>query len=131
MESVESNLFSSIVPIFVSFASMKSMKSGMKLFQCIRQFCHTMGFLPSQSNPARTFRLKTLLYVVPPILFFVSTIMFLLTEADSIQEIELAIFTLTSVMASINNIMVVIWNMPSILKMIEKFEEIIERSKSE
>lgn len=57
--------------------------------------------------------------------------MFLLTEADSIQEIELAIFTLTSVMASINNIMVVIWNMPSILKMIEKFEEIIEKSKSE
>lgn len=57
--------------------------------------------------------------------------MFLLTEADSIQEIELAVFTLTSVMASINNIMVVIWNMPSILKMIEKFEEIIEKSKSE
>lgn len=107
------------------------MKLVIKLFQCIQKFCDTMGFLPSQPNPTRTFRSKTALYVLPPILLFVSTVIFLLTDADSIQESELAVFTLTSVMSSIINIMVMIWNMPSILYVIEKFEEIIEKSKWE
>lgn len=101
----------------------------LKLFQCIQKFCKTMGFFPSQLNPRRAFRLKTLLYILPPIFFFVSTLIFLLTNADSIQEYDMAVFTLTSLIASIINILVMIWNMPKILILIGKFEEIIEQSK--
>lgn len=67
------NLFSlKLTIIIVKAASMK-----LKSFQCIQTFCHTMGFFPSQPNPERTFRLRTALYLLPPILFLVSSVIFL------------------------------------------------------
>lgn len=100
-----------------------------KLFQCIQKFCHTMGIFPSQPNSKRSFRWKTLLYLLPPIIFLVPLVIFLLTIADSMQEYGLSVFMITSVCVSISNILGTIWCMPNILEVIEKFEQIIEKSK--
>lgn len=106
-----------------------SIKFKLKLFQYIQKLCHTMGFLTLQPNPSRSFQLKILLHLLPPILCLVPSVMFLLTEANSMQDYELSIFVISSIFECVACISVMIWNVPHILEVIEKFEEIIEKSK--
>lgn len=102
----------------------------MKLFQFIQKLCHTMGFLTSEANPRRVFRLKTVLYLSPSILVFIPLMTFLLTAANSIQEYELSILMITSELDCLTGISVMICNMQHILEVIGKFEKIIEKSRS-
>lgn len=108
-------------------ASMKS-KVRLKLFQYIQRLCQSMGFLTSQPNPRRIFHSKILLYLLPSIVFLIPSLMFLVNVADTMQEYELSILVITSVILCITCILAMISNMQKILNVIGKFEEIIEKS---
>lgn len=62
-------------------------------------------------------------------MLLVSLTIFFLTT-DLIQEYELSIFLITSVIISITNILDMDRNMSGILLLIEKFEDIILKSES-
>lgn len=62
-------------------------------------------------------------------MLLVSLTIFFLTT-DLIQEYELSIFLITSVIISITNILDMDRNMSNILLLIEKFEDIILKSES-
>lgn len=101
----------------------------MKLFQSVQNFCRTMGFFPSKSRPnCLRVRWTTLLYIIPPILFMVSSVTFLRTKANSLPEYEELIFIISSVISTLWNFGVLILNMPKVLRVIGKFEESIEKS---
>lgn len=102
---------------------------ALKLFQCTQRLCDVMGFLPSHQNPTHLHvQWKILLYLLPPISYFISSVIFLLTIANSIQDITLSILMSTSILTCVSYIAVMIWNMPGILKVIETFEKTIEKS---
>lgn len=88
-----------------------------------------MGFFPSHQGPNRLqVQLKILLYLLPPISYFISSVVFLLTTANSIQDYTLSILMTTSIFTCVSYIVVMISNMPQILEVIEKFEKTIENS---
>ena len=115
-----------VLVVFVRFT--KRMTTKMKLFQFTQMLCYSMGFFPSHSNSRHAFRWKLFLYLLPPILFFISSVLFLLTFADSMQDYVVSVSMITSTFICIVDTPMMIFNMAKILEVIEKFEELIETS---
>lgn len=101
---------------------------AMKFFQSFQKSCQIMGILPSEQNPRCSFNLITLLISSPAILFFISSMAFLLFKAQSIQEYRDSFFATTSSFASLVNFTIIIWKMPNYLKLIKKFEGFVQKS---
>ena len=103
---------------------------AMQLFQCVRTACQRMGIFLYHPNQNQTFNLKIVLTVLPILFFIISSMAFLLFEAQTMQDYQDSFIASSStIMASLNFAIIVFWKVPKMLEMIESFEKIIEKSK--
>lgn len=101
----------------------------MQLFQCFRTTVQELGILPSNLDQKFSFNSKNLMVLTPLIFCAVSTVSFMLFEADSIQDYEDSYLVSGAIcMATINFSINAIWKIRKMLKMIESCEKIVGKS---
>lgn len=104
-------------------------KCTMKLFQKLLKFYQMMGIFPPHSFKNYKQNLKTCLFVLSFMHFFTSSSTFFLFHANSIRErIESFIETIT-ILVCVIFISICKCKMAETLKIIENFEQFIEKSK--
>lgn len=105
----------------------------MKLFQFIRNLHKTIGLTaPSfdQSNQQRcSFNFRNISILICMIELTISSILYFLFEATALNEQAESFYTCLSEIACISDFLVNIWNVPKMVKLIEKFERFIEKRK--
>lgn len=100
----------------------------LKLFECVRKNCKLIGIDFSDQNQSYFVYSKIILIYVPTIFALISSFGFLIFKANSPQEYDMSYFMIISSCASIAYFSVIIWKVPTILEMINQFEENIEKS---
>lgn len=107
-------------------------RNTMELFEFLREFYQKMGFISSRpAHRIYAFNWKTLLLLLAPTYFCISTFLFMLFQANSLQDhtkfMDLSYWTASS-FQSVLIFVITILKMPNIIKVIKKFEEIIQKS---
>lgn len=97
----------------------------MELFRTIRNFYFWIGINLSQSNQIiKIFTFSSLTIA------FILIADFFLFEAKSVVEYGLSFYILSTVLFVLLNLLLTVLEMPNTLKLIERFEQFIEMSKS-
>lgn len=114
--------------IFSSNSIDEIVRRTMKLFQCVEKSCQMMGISLSYQNLTFKFTLKTIFLLMSTILFFCSSIGFLLFKGNSAEEYEISLFFTGSAFSCIGNFAIIVGKMSKILQIIQRFEDIVEKS---
>lgn len=96
-----------------------------KLFRFIQTTYQTVGIIPPQPNSINTKKWYFLLGLVQ---FFISTVAYLLFEANSIIEYGMVFYTCTTALFSFVVYLVLHWQMKNTLNFIESCDRFIEKS---
>lgn len=105
------------------------MAGSVKLYQTILKCYDTTGVYSIQSNQSRPFNLRSFIFLLANVLYFVSELTYILFRANTMLEYGFSVFLgLTTANASAQ-FMLTISRMPNILKLIEMCESFIESSK--
>lgn len=108
--------------------TISTMAQTVKLFQLVQKIYKMMGICPSQPDQKYPFNLKTLIVLLIVIQFLLSSMAFLIFQADSTQERADSFYFSLSIANCAVYIIVSHWKIVKILKLIESFEEFIEQS---
>lgn len=100
-----------------------------KLGLAIQQYYHTMGIYPKQPNHHYSINARNLFFSLSMTLISISTTAFFIFKAKSIGEHAETLYIASTQMTGLFIFLVTFWKMPKILKIIEKSEELIEKSK--
>lgn len=99
-----------------------------KLFQCIRGLCETMGICASEQNQHFSINWKVLLVYLSLVCMFTSSIANLVLIANTALEYSDTILMVATSLSCIVAFTVCLLKMPRILKVLSKLEETIGKS---
>lgn len=115
------NKFSSVLKVVHH-----TVKCEMELFHVMRKIYKMMGILsPSQNYPIN---LKNLIILSPTILFCVSSMVFLLFRAKTIEEYADSVYFTASAIIAICMFSETVWKNSMTFDLVEKFENIVQKS---
>lgn len=100
-----------------------------KLFQCIRNACETIGICVSEQNRNFSINAKILFVYLSLLSLFISSMAYIVVIANSALEYSDVVIMVVTSFVSIVTFSVNIWKMQIILNVIEKLEETIRKSK--
>lgn len=103
----------------------------MKLFQCVQKFYRMLGVYPPQHNQISTINPRNLLIICNLAQGFILTGAYGLFEAKTVREYGDCYYTSTTSLSHSIYVAIHIWTMAKILKLIGRFEGIIQQSKLE
>lgn len=103
---------------------------NIKLFQCVKKSCGTMGINLSHTNQNCSLNSRIILCFVPLIIFLISSSAYMIIVANSMLEFSDSFYINITAFSNIFTISITIWKMPIILNVISKLEKIIEKSKT-
>lgn len=98
------------------------------LFQYVQKICKFMGINLSHSNRNYTLDSRILLFYVPLILFLISSSAYMVLMANTAMEFNNSFYINATAFSNIFTISLTILKMPTILNVIARLEEIVERS---
>lgn len=101
----------------------------MRLFQSLQTFYRATGIYPHQSHRKCPINWKSLFIILTLIQFGILEGAYFLTKANSVDEYGSTFYTAISSFSSTMFFSINIWKMTEILRLIEKFEELINKSK--
>lgn len=110
----------------ISLLSLAVMDGSVHLFQCVRNYYHTMGLYTPQSNQTRALNIKTLSFLLSMIVLFLSCFGYFLLKAQNILDYGQSFYGSMTDIYSLLDCMITIWRMPVILKLIGMCEQTIE-----
>ena len=88
-----------------------------------------MGIYSEQSNQTFSFNLKILFFSLSVFLIFTSDFAYFLFQAELIQEYGISFYSCLSELYTLSDLVLTIWQMSTILKLIEMCEKFIEKSR--
>lgn len=102
----------------------------MKSFRSLREFYQVSGVLPPQPNQKCMLNAKNVLFLTGMLQYVVWGTPFLLFKPASVTDYGKAIYGITSMLVFSLNFLITINSSADIFKLIDKFENFMERSKS-
>lgn len=105
-----------------------TMAEQSELFYSLRQLYKTLDIYPSKTNQTYRFKWKTIFFVFPIILMFITSFAFFLWEAETVDDYGTSFYGSMTQLSQTHNILMIIWQMPTILELFRKFENLIESS---
>lgn len=100
----------------------------MKLFQCVEQLHQALGIQPTPSSLNTSFNLKNVFALFCIVHLFATSTVFLLFEAETVANMSDSFYVSISALSCICNLLISIWRVQQIIRLIEKFEQFIEKS---
>lgn len=100
----------------------------MKLFQCVQTFYRMLGVYPPQHGQISALNPKNLLIICNLAQGFMLIGAFALFRAKTVREFGDCYYTSTTSLSHSIYVSIHIWKMAKILKLIERFERIIQKS---
>lgn len=100
-----------------------------KLFQCVQKSFQILGFCPSQHSRIAPFIPKNILLILLLVFCFISSTGFFLFQAKSVKEFGDSFLASITTLGALVYFSTTIWKMANLLKLIEKFEGFVQRSK--
>lgn len=100
-----------------------------KLVVSVKQYYRTMGIYPKQPNQYYTINARNIFFSLSMALISISTSAFFIFKASSIREYAETLYIASTQMTGLFIFLITFWKMPKILAIIEKSEELIEKSK--
>lgn len=100
----------------------------LRLFQCVKEKCETMGINLSHLNQNCSINWKILVFFVPTLLFLISSTVYMVYMADSVLEFNDSFFINLTAVLNFASTSILIREMPIILELIAKLERTIEKS---
>lgn len=109
-----------------------SLKSSdvMKLFQSVQKYYRTLGVYAPQSNQNYAFNWRNLVVLFALTQGFIFTMAFCLLQAKTVREYGDSFYVSVTEFADAIYFLSNIWKMRKFFKLIEQFENFIEKSKS-
>lgn len=98
-----------------------------QLFQSLRKFIRMLGIHPSQPNQRYSFSLKSVAIFMTLILLFASSTAYFLFKAETIPEYAQCFYMSATALCITINFLTLCLEMRNILKLIEKYEEFIQK----
>lgn len=105
------------------------MANKIKLFKFVQRGYQTMGIYSFQSNRNRMPNAKKLYFSLSMLQLLASTTVLIVCDINSIDEFANALFTCSSSLCALVTYSVIVWKAPHIFKLIEHFEEFVEKRK--
>lgn len=122
------NYFSSLL-LYVKVACLV-MADPIKLFQFIRNFYQKIGMNKNRGSPRRIlFNLKNVLIILAMLQMFIATSSYFLFKAKRLDEMGLTFYVSNTLLAAISYFVLNIYHNENILVLMEKYDELINRSK--
>lgn len=103
----------------------------MKIFQFDQEFYEIFQLNPNHPDQRCSFTMKTLFIVAGMVLLLISSVAFVLFEANSIDEYAFSFFSSTAIMVCTIQWLAVIWERPNLRELIENMEQFIEKRELE
>lgn len=101
-----------------------------QLFQSLRQLYQTMGiYSPKAPNQRVSFNLRILFFLFVYTQLFISSILFILFEAESTLEFGASFYAVLAELFCIWYFLIKMWQMPRISQLFAGFEVLIDKSK--
>lgn len=112
------------------FSLSATMAEQIKLLKLTQKMYQDMGIYPPQSNQnRRSINWRNIFMLVSFIQLLISSFAFLIDEADSIVDAGTSFYVAITELCCIVYYLINMWKIPKILKLIEHYENFIEKSK--
>lgn len=104
-------------------------KFKIKLFQSVQKFNQMTGIYPSQPNQNYSFNWRSVAILLLFTLTFISSIAFIVIEAESIPEYAQSFYICITELCIAMDFIAMCCKMRNVLQLIETYEEFIEKSR--
>lgn len=101
----------------------------MDLFKSVRKFYEIMGIHPPQPNQNRSFNLRNLFFLIPTVAVFFSSLCYFVFKPTSVLERTESVYIILTHLACTVNFIVSYRKIGTILFLIKKTNEFLDRSK--